>query len=99
MRASKLLHEHLIFLSLFFIMASLDIGVTRQDILRGDRLKGRESSSAQGASNLCGVNRHVSLRNFTAVGGIGAYLVKYGNKSLEVKNNLNEVIVTGTFNF
>ena len=44
-----------------------------------------------------GVNRHVFLRNFIAVGGMGAYSVKYGNKNLEDKNNSNKIILTGIF--
>ena len=38
-----------------------------QDLVRGGRLKGRESSSAKGFKMR--VHGHVSLRNFTAVGG------------------------------
>ena len=38
------------------------------------------------------VHEHVSLRNFIAVGGMGAYSVKYGN--LGDKNNLNKIILT-----
>ena len=37
---------------------------------------------------------HVSLRNVTAVGGMGAYLVKYG---MEDKNNSNKTIPTEFF--
>ena len=38
------------------------------------------------------------LRYFTAAGkGVGAYLVKYGNKSLADKNNSNEIILIGVF--
>ena len=37
------------------------------------------------------------MRKFTAIGGMGAYSVKYGNKSLEDKNNSNEIILIGFF--
>ena len=43
------------------------------------------------------VHGHVFLRHFTAVGGMGAYSVKYGNKRLEDKNNSNDIILTGIF--
>ena len=42
-----------------------------------------------------GEQGHVSLINYTAVGKgeMVAYSVKYGNKSLEDKNNSNEIIL------
>ena len=63
-----------------------------QDFLKGGPLKGSRGWGG-------GVHGHVSLRNFTAVGGRGldAYSVKYGNKSLEDKNNSNVIILIGFF--
>ena len=78
-----------------------------QGFLRGGQLKGRESSSAEGSSKLGG---HVSMRlclsmrsprNFCQIyscrGELRAYLVKDGDKSLEDKNNSNEIILLRFF--
>ena len=40
-----------------------------------------------------GINEHVSLKTFTAVGGMSAYSLKLGNKSLEDKNNSNKIVL------
>ena len=40
---------------------------------------------------------YISLKTFTAVGGMGVYSVKYGYKSLEDENNSNEIILIGFF--
>ena len=61
------------------------------------RLKGREFSSAEGASKLKGSMDMFPRETFLMWGRRCAYLVKSGNKSLEYKNNSNEIILIGFF--